>query len=124
MDRKALFRFAPLQGQTAQRHLPEQHPDFTQLSGMYLEDGVTYEDEKHGVTPLPQVNKAKRIEIGCRIYMALNPTIKVMFVEGHHFDEETQAGIEAAVEDKDFQLFEEVIEGETGIVLEDGTLKE
>ena len=83
------------------------------------EDGVIFE----GI-PLEQVNKAKRIEIGCKLHMHLNPKLKVMFVEGHHFDAETQAGIEAAVADKDFQLFEEVVEGETGIHLVDGTVKE
>jgi hypothetical protein len=85
------------------------------------DDGVVYE----GI-PLPQVNKAKRIEIGCAIHMAMNPKLKVMFVEGHHFDEETEAAIEAAVKDRDYQLFEEVVDdqSETGIHLEDGTVKE
>ena len=90
------------------------------------EDGVTYEDEEHGVQPMEQVNKAKRIEIGCAIGMAMNPGVKVMFIEGHHLDKETQAALEKAVKDADFQLWEEVVddESETGIRLEDGTVKE
>jgi hypothetical protein len=56
--------------------------------------------------------------------MAMNPKLKVMFVDANAFDAETEAAIEAAVKDKDYQLFEEVVEGETGIVLEDGTIKE
>ena len=87
------------------------------------EDGVTYTDERDGTKPMAQVNKAKRIEIGTAIHMAMNPELKVMFVDANAFDEETEAAIEAAVKDKDFQLFEEVVEGETGIVLEDGTVK-
>jgi chromosome segregation ATPase len=90
------------------------------------EDGVTYDDGEHGVTPIGQVNTAKRIEIGTAIHMAMNPQLKVMFVEANAFDEETEAAIEAAVKDKDYQLFEEVVddESETGIHLVDGTVKE
>jgi recombinational DNA repair ATPase RecF len=83
------------------------------------EDGVTFD----GI-PLEQVNKAKRIEIGTAIHMAMNPKLKVMFVDSNAFDEETEAAIEAAVKDKDYQLFSEVVDddSETGIHLVDGTI--
>jgi DNA repair exonuclease SbcCD ATPase subunit len=85
------------------------------------EDGVTFD----GI-PLEQVNKAKRIEIGTAIHMAMNPKLKVMFVDSNAFDEETEAAIEAAVKDKDYQLFSEVVDddSETGIHLVDGTIEE
>ncbi|MBE3036994.1 MAG: AAA family ATPase [Candidatus Atribacteria bacterium] len=84
------------------------------------DDGVVY----NGI-PLAQVNKAKRIEIGTAIHMALNPKLRVMFVDANAFDEETEAAIEAAVKDKDYQLFEEVVDddSETGIHLVDGTIE-
>ena len=84
------------------------------------EDGVIYE----GI-PLAQVNKAKRIEIGTAIHMEINPGLRVMFVEGHHFDSDTEAAIEKAVKDADYQLFSEVVDdtSETGIHLVDGTVK-
>jgi hypothetical protein len=69
------------------------------------EDGVTYTDEEHGTNPMAQVNKAKRIEIGCAIHMAKNPELKVMFVDSNAFDEDTEAAIEKAVKDQDYQLF-------------------
>ncbi|MCJ7828944.1 MAG: AAA family ATPase [Dehalococcoidia bacterium] len=89
------------------------------------EEGVTFTDEKHGTQPITQVNKAKRVEIGTAIHMAMNPTLRVMFVDGNAFDEETEAAIEAAVKDGDYQLFEEVVDdtSETGIHLVDGTVK-
>jgi hypothetical protein len=91
------------------------------IPGLGVDDeGVVYE----GI-PLAQVNKAKRIEIGTAIHMALNPTLRVMFVDGNSFDDETEAAIEAAVKDKDYQLFEEVVDdtSETGIHLVDGTVR-
>jgi DNA repair exonuclease SbcCD ATPase subunit len=90
------------------------------------DNGVTYTDTQYGTRPLSQVNKAKRIEIGTAIHMAMNPKLKVMFVDGNSFDEETENAIEAAVKDADYQLFEEVVDDttETGIMLVDGTLKE
>ena len=91
------------------------------VSGLGVDDeGVVYE----GI-PLAQVNKAKRIEIGTAIHIAMNPKLKVMFVDANAFDEETEAAIEAAVKDKDFQLFEEVVDdtSETGIHLVDGTIE-
>ena len=85
------------------------------------EDGVIY----NGI-PIAQVNKAKRIEIGCAIHMKQNPKLKVMFIEGDHFDSDTEAAIEEAVKGADYQLFSEVVDdtSETGIHLVDGTLKE
>ncbi|MCJ7497780.1 MAG: AAA family ATPase [candidate division Zixibacteria bacterium] len=90
------------------------------------EEGVTFTDEKHGTQPITQVNKAKRVEIGTAIHMALNPKLRVMFVDGNAFDDETEAAIETAVRDGDYQLFEEVVDdtSETGIHLVDGTVEE
>jgi DNA repair exonuclease SbcCD ATPase subunit len=97
------------------------------IPGLGVDDnGVTYTDTQYGTRPLSQVNKAKRIEIGTAIHMAMDPKLKVMFVDGNSFDEETENAIEAAVKDADYQLFEEVVDDttETGIMLVDGTLKE
>lgn len=97
------------------------------IPGLGVDDnGVTYTDTQYGTRPLSQVNKSKRIEIGTAIHMAMNPTLKVMFVDGNSFDEETEKAIETAVKDADYQLFEEVVDDttETGIMLVDGTLKE
>ena len=96
------------------------------IPGLGVDDeGVTYTDEKHGTQPIAQVNKAKRIEIGTAIHMAMNPKLRVMFVDANAFDEETEAAIEAAVKDKDYQLFAEVVDdtSETGIHLVDGTVE-
>jgi len=90
------------------------------IPGLGVDDeGVVY----NGI-PLAQVNKAKRIEIGTAIHIALNPNLRVMFIEGNHLDSDTEAAIEAAVKDADYQLFSEVIddESETGIYLVDGTI--
>jgi len=92
------------------------------IPGLGVDDeGVVY----NGI-PLAQVNKAKRIEIGTAIHMAMNPKLKVMFVDANAFDDETEAAIEAAVKDGDYQLFSEVVDdtSETGIHLVDGTIKE
>ena len=88
------------------------------------ENGVTYTDEKNGTRPLSQVNTAKRIEIGMALYMAKNPELKVMFIDANACDKETEEAIEKAVKDADFQVFCEEIDGESGIYLVDGTVKE
>jgi DNA repair exonuclease SbcCD ATPase subunit len=97
------------------------------IPGLGVDDnGVTYTDTQYGTRPLSQVNKAKRIEIGTAIHIAMNPNLRVMFVDGNSFDEATEKAIESAVKDADYQLFEEVVDDttETGIMLVDGTLKE
>lgn len=97
------------------------------IPGLGVDDeGVTYTDDKHGTQPMAQVNKAKRVEIGVAICMKMNPKLRVMFVDANALDEETEAAIEAAVKDGDYQLFEEVVDdtSETGIHLEDGTVKD
>lgn len=84
------------------------------------EDGITFE----GI-PLAQVNHAKQLEIGMAISMALNPTLRVMLVDGNGLDTVTLAAIEKAAKDADYQVWMEQMDesGQVGIVIEDGHIK-
>ena len=84
------------------------------------ESGITFE----GI-PLAQVNHAKQLEIGMAVSMRLNPTLRVMLVDGNGLDSVTLATIEKAAKDSDYQVWMEQMDesGSVGIVIEDGHIK-
>ena len=84
------------------------------------ESGITFE----GI-PLAQVNHAKQLEIGMAISMRLNPTLRVMLVDGNGLDSVTLATIKKAAKDSDYQVWMEQMDesGSVGIVIEDGHIK-
>lgn len=76
--------------------------------------------------PMPDVNDAKALEIGIAISMALNPKLKVIRMNGNDCDSKTLKAIEKVAKDNDYQVWIEKIDesGKTGIVIEDGQIKE
>jgi hypothetical protein len=90
------------------------------LEGLSVtDDCVVYE----GI-PLSQVNSAKQLEVGLGIAMAQNPELKVILMSGNDLDEDSLAVISKMTKDKGFQVWVERIEGEGGIVIEDGMVKQ
>ena len=72
--------------------------------------------------PLSQVNSAKQLEIGVTISMALNPTLKVLRMDGNNLDSDSLAVISNLVKDNGYQAWIEKVDetGKVGIVIEDG----
>ena len=77
-----------------------------------------------GKIPLSQVNDAKKLEVGLGIAMAQNPELKVILMNGNDLDEDSLKVISKMTKDKGFQVWIERIEGEGGIVIEDGMVKQ
>jgi len=76
--------------------------------------GLTFTDESPLYNGLPledgQINKAKLIEIGARIGMALNPTLKVMFVwDASLLDKDSMSALVKLCDEAGYQLFLEVV---------------
>ncbi len=89
------------------------------LEGLSVtDDGVVFE----GI-PLSQVNDAKKLEIGMGIAMAENPELRVIKMKGNDLDEDSLKVVAKMAKDKDFQVWIERIEGEGGIIIEDGSVK-
>ena len=89
------------------------------LEGLSVtDDGVVFE----GI-PLSQVNDAKKLEIGMGIAMAENPELRVIKMKGNDLDEDSLKVVSKMAKDKDFQVWIERIEGEGGIIIEDGSIK-
>jgi len=84
------------------------------------DDGVAYD----GI-PLAQVNHAKQLEISMAIQMALNPTLRVMLIDGNALDTETKQRIEQMAVGQDYQLWVEQTDesGKIGVVIEDGSVR-
>jgi DNA repair exonuclease SbcCD ATPase subunit len=73
--------------------------------------------------PLSQVNTAKQLEVGLEIAMAQNPELKVILMSGNALDDDNLAVIDKRTKGRGFQVWVERIEGEGGIVIEDGMVK-
>ena len=73
--------------------------------------------------PLSQVNDAKKLEVGMAIAMAENPELRVILMKGNDLDEDSLAMVSKMAADKDFMVWIERIEGEGGIIIEDGSVK-
>lgn len=89
-------------------------------------DGLTFGEDGLIFDGLPfteeQLSTSKIIEIGARISMALNPTLRIMRIkEGSLLDKSTLEIIKAVVKEKDYQLFMEKVseKGEIGFVIEE-----
>lgn len=86
------------------------------------ESGVLYE----GI-PFKQVNTAAQIQVSTAMAMALNPKLRVIRIsEGSLLDDESMRIIGEMAEENDYQIWiETVSNGDgTGIVIEDGEIKE
>ncbi len=80
------------------------------------DDGVTYK----GI-PFRQCSAAERLRVSLAIAMALNPTIKVIRIEdGSLLDSDNLALIGAMAAEQDYQIWIEKVDGNVGIVIEDG----
>jgi len=96
--------------------MPVQNLEFT-------DDGLLFEGLPLDVN---QISKAKLIEIGLKISMALNPKLRIMRIkDGSLFDSEMLAIVRNACKDNDYQLFLEKVtdDSEIGFVLEEGAEK-
>jgi hypothetical protein len=76
-----------------------------------------------GKIPLSQVNGAEQLRVGLGIAMAENPELRVILMNGNDLDSDSLKVIEEMTAEKDFQVWVERIEGEGGIVIEDGMVK-
>jgi DNA repair exonuclease SbcCD ATPase subunit len=76
-----------------------------------------------GNVPLSQENDAKKLEIGMAIAMAENPKLRVILMKGNDLDEDSLKAISKLADEKDYMVWIERIEGEGGIVIEDGSIK-
>lgn len=96
------------------------------LEGMSVtEDGVVILDKKTKAwIPLSQINDAQKLKVGMGIAMAQNPELRVILMKGNDLDEDSLKVVSKMAEDKDYMLWIERIEGEGGIVIEDGSVKE
>ncbi|MEE9573042.1 MAG: AAA family ATPase [Candidatus Neomarinimicrobiota bacterium] len=85
------------------------------------EGGVVYNN-----IPIKQASKAEQIRISMAIAMAMNPEIRVLRIEdGSLLDEDNLKLIHELAEENDYQVWiESVGNGEVGIVLEDGMIKD
>ena len=93
------------------------------LPGLSLEDGVVLYE---GV-PLNQVSTGQAIRISFAIAMALNPSLKVIFIRnGSNLDSDGLRLIASLAEERDYQVWVERVDetGTVGIYLEDGTIVE
>lgn len=84
------------------------------------ENGLTFE----GV-PLSQRSTGEKIKISTRIYMAVNPNLKVIWIrEASLLDNDSIDEVKAIAEEQEYQLFLEMVDtsGEIGIVIENGSI--
>jgi DNA repair exonuclease SbcCD ATPase subunit len=77
-----------------------------------------------GDIPLSQVNSAEQLRVGLGIAMAENPELRVILMNGNDLDSDSLKVISEMTADKDYQVWIERIEGEGGIVIEDGMVKQ
>jgi len=76
--------------------------------------------------PFADVNSAKQLEVGVAISMALNPTLRVLRMDGNGLDAKSLKVIAKMCKDKDYQAWIERVDagGEVGFVIEDGAIKQ
>lgn len=89
-------------------------------------DGLTFSDDGLLYEGLPiseeQLSKAKLIELGIKISMALNPALRIMRIkDGSLLDTDTVNLIKTAAKDNDYQLFIERVSdaAEIGFIIEE-----
>jgi len=84
------------------------------------DDGVEY----NGI-PISQASQGERLRVGVAVGIALNPTLRVMRItEGSVLDSDNIKAIADMVEEKDFQIWLEVVDetGTIGVYIEDGEI--
>lgn len=87
------------------------------------DDHVLFFDKRaNSYVPLSQVNDAKKLEIGMGIAMAENPELRVILMKGNDLDTDSLEVISKMAAEKDYVVWIERIEGEGGIVIEDGSI--
>jgi hypothetical protein len=86
---------------------------------------LTSENVMFGELPLKQVNTGEQIKIAVAISMAMNPTLKTVFIKANDLDEDNLKLLEAFIVEKGYQGVIELADtrGEVGIVIEDGMIK-
>ncbi len=85
------------------------------------EADVTFED-----IPYDQLSSSRQLRVSLAMAMALNPKLRVIRItDGSLLDSESLAVVREMVEEKDFQVWTEMVDetGELGIVIEDGMVK-
>lgn len=89
--------------------------------------GLTVVDEviRYNDVPLAQCSQAIRVKVSMAIAMAMNPKLRVILIrEGAFFDTNNLKLIAEMAKENDYQVWiERVGDGETGIIIEDGTVK-
>lgn len=85
------------------------------------DDGLLLNDRKFEVASL-----AERIRAACLIGMAMNPKLRVMIIDGNAFDDDNLAQIKSIAQEKNYQLWIEMVrgDGKPCIEIEDGMIKE
>jgi len=90
-------------------------------------DGLSLTEEyvTYGALPLKQVNTGEQLKIAVAIAMAMNPTLKTVFVKCNDLDADNLKLLEDLLVERDYQGFFEIADtsGKIGIVIEDGMLK-
>ena len=84
------------------------------------EDGLLYND-----IPLKQECQSKRLRISTAIAIKMNPTLRVIRMDGNGLDTKSLAEVAKMAEEADCQIWIEKVDetGKVGIVIEDGLVK-
>jgi hypothetical protein len=73
--------------------------------------------------PLSQEADSMKLKIGMAIAMAENPELSVILMHGNELDKNSLKIVAEMAEKHGYQIWVERIEGEGGIVIEDGSVK-
>lgn len=90
--------------------------------------GLSWEEDKvlYNKIPYNQISAAEQLRVSMAIAMASNPKLKVILIrDGSLLDKDNMKVIGEMAQDKDFQVWLEIIkdDGNVGIYIEDGTVK-
>jgi len=87
----------------------------------FTEDGVTFND-----LPLDQASQAEQLRVGLAIATALNPKVRIILIRtGSLLDSDNMKLLAEFAQEYDMQIWiERVEEGDVGIIIEDGEVKE
>ncbi|MFA5027412.1 MAG: AAA family ATPase [Candidatus Methylomirabilota bacterium] len=96
-----------------------QHATFPVAGLGFSEDGVTFNGK-----PFRQASSSEQLRVSLAIAMALNPEIRVIRIsDGSLLDDQSMALIREMVQEKDFQVWIEVVSDNVGIIIEDGLVR-
>lgn len=113
---------------TQQLNRIEQDKSTRAANAQYPITGLSINDESvvYNGMIFSQLSRGQQIRVSAAIGMALNPTLRVMFVrDGSLLDSEGKKEISELAKAGDYQLWMELCDesGEVGFFLEDGTIK-